>query len=242
MRPLRSGACLSPPTERNPKPATLTMPETPPAAAPKPRFSLWCLLLLILVLYALDQGSKWYVVMNFLPPTPFWLDRVPVLTDNALMNFSFVRLHNNGVAFGFGNGTLWAPYVFLTIQLVAMVALIWFFRRGAFGTRTLRLAWALIMVGVLGNMTDRLVQGFFLPGAEQLGFWRNLANGYVVDFLDCSFPWIVTEAFPYGYHWPAFNVADSCVCIAATLFVVASIMAPSAEKESPSDDEGEAKA
>ncbi len=209
------------------------MPEPTPAAPsaePKPRFPL-ALLLLVLAFYALDQATKWYVVFNFELPSPYWLDRVPVLVDNAFMNFSFVRLHNNGVAFGFGNGTLWAPYVFLMIQAAALVGLFWFYRKGVFCTRLLRVALAFILVGVLGNMTDRLLQGFFLPGAEELGFWQNLANGYVVDFLDCSFPWIVTEAFPYGYHWPAFNVADSCVCIAATLFIVASIVTPSPEKE-----------
>ena len=88
------------------------------------------------------------------------------------------------------------------------------------------------MAGVLGNMTDRLLQGFYLKGAEALSFFENFANGYVVDFLDFSFPWIQTEMFPYGYHWPAFNVAHSCVCIAAGLFLIASFMPqPKAEEK-----------
>ncbi len=203
------------------------MPE--PAAAPQYRPSL-CLLLSILALYALDQVSKWYVVLNFELPTPYWLDRVPVITDSSLLNFDLVRLHNNGVAFGFGSGTAWAPYVFLGVQVVALIGLVWFFRRGVFCTRLLKAAWALIMVGVLGNMTDRLLQGFFLPGAEQLSFWERLSHGYVVDFLDFSFPWIATEAFPHGYHWPSFNVADSCVCVATVLFVLASFLTPEEEE------------
>ncbi len=194
--------------------------------APVKQRPSWGLLLMVAVLYVLDQVSKWYVVFHFELPQPRWLDRVPVWSGSSIMNFDLVRLHNNGVAFGFGSGTVWAPYVFLGIQLVALVALIWAYRRGIFLTRLLKLAWGFIMVGVIGNMTDRLLQGFFLPGAEQLSFWRNLANGYVVDFLDFSFPWMVTEAFPYGYHWPSFNVADSCVCIAATLFVIASFITP----------------
>ncbi len=203
------------------------MPE--PTATAKCRPSLF-LLLSILALYALDQASKWYVVFHFELPTPYWLDRVPVIAGNSIMNFDLVRLHNNGVAFGFGSGTVWAPYVFLCVQLVALMGLIWFFRRGMFCTRLLKCAWVLIMVGVIGNMTDRLLQGFFLPGAEELSFWQKLANGYVVDFLDFSFPWIVTESFPRGYHWPSFNVADSCVCIAAALFVLASLITPEPEK------------
>ncbi len=189
-----------------------------------------CLLLMMLALYVLDQLSKWYVVFHFEPPTPYWLDRVPVIAGSAVMDFAFVRLHNNGVAFGFGSGTVWAPYVFMGIQVLALVGLIWFYRRGVFCSSLLKLAWGFILEDVLGNMADGLFQGFFLPGAEQLSFWHNLANGYVVDFLDCSFPWLVTEAFPQGYHWPAFNVADSCVCIAAGLFVIASFITPAPEK------------
>ncbi len=210
-----------------------------PDPAPTPgRLSLG-LLFSILALYALDQVSKWYVVLNFELPTPFWLDRVSIITGSSVANFDLVRLHNNGVAFGFGSGTAWAPVVFLCVQMVALAGLIWFFRKGVFCTRLLRAAWALIMVGVLGNMTDRLLQGFFLPGAEELGFWQNLSHGYVVDFLDFSFPWIVTEAFPNGYHWPSFNVADSCVCIAAVLFVIASFVTPEPEKAGEVEESGE---
>ena len=199
-------------------------------ASAKHRFPLW-VLLTILVLYLLDQASKWYVVFNFELPQPYWLDRVSVIAGSSFMNFDLVRLHNNGVAFGAGSGTVWAPYVFLSIQVIALVGLVWFFRKGVFSTRLLKLAWALIITGVIGNMTDRLLQGFFLPGAEQLSFWQNLSKGYVVDFLDFSFPWIVTESFPHGYHWPSFNVADSCVCIAATLFVIASFFTPGGEQK-----------
>ena len=190
-----------------------------------------CLLLMVIVLYLLDQASKWYIALNFELPKPYWLDRVSVIAGSSLMNFDIVRLHNNGVAFGAGSGTAWAPYVFLTIHIVALVWLICLFRRGLFSTRLLKLAWGFIMVGVIGNMTDRLLQGFFLPGAGELSFWQNLANGYVVDFLDFSFPWIKTETFPHGYHWPSFNVADSCVCIAAALFVVASFFTPTAAQK-----------
>lgn len=182
------------------------------------------LILLILVLYILDQVSKWYIVFHFDLPTPYHLDRTPIVTDSAIMNFDIVRIHNTGVAFGMGNGTAWAPILFLAIQIIALALLVIGYRRNFFCTKTLKLAWAFITAGVLGNMTDRLTQGFFLPGAEKLSFFQNLLNGYVVDFLDFSFPCIPTEAFPMGYHWPSFNVADSCVCIAAGLFLIASFL------------------
>lgn len=184
------------------------------------------LILLVVALYVLDQVTKWSIVCNFHEPYLFYMDVVPVVTDCSLFHFNLVRAHNQGVAFGMGDGTVWAPFVFLSIQIAALVALVVFFRRGFFQTRILKAAWVCIMAGVLGNMTDRLLQGFWLKGAESLSFFENFANGYVVDFLDFSFPWIKTEMFPNGYHWPAFNVADSCVCIAAGLFLIASFFEP----------------
>lgn len=203
------------------------------------------LLLLILALYALDQATKWSIVCNFsLPcewPGSYFLDRVPVIHGSSIMNFDIVRIHNNGVAFGMGNGTAWAPYLFLGVQIVALILLCTLYRKGTFFSKPLKLAWAFIMAGVLGNMTDRLTQGFFLPGAENNSFFENLSHGYVVDFLDFSFPWITKLYmpdfslpfpwiaqldFPWGYHWPAFNVADSCVCLAAGLFLVSAFLPP----------------
>ncbi len=181
----------------------------------------------VIVLYILDQVTKWSIVFNYAAPfRNYVMERTPVIEGSELMNFSIIRIHNTGVAFGFGNGTVWAPIVFLMVQVAALVFLVIMLRKGFFATRLLKAAWVCIMAGVLGNMTDRLLQGFFLPGAENLSFLTNLSKGYVVDFLDFSFPWIQTAAFPNGYHWPAFNVADSCVCIAAGLFFIASFFTP----------------
>ena len=202
----------------------------------KTRLSL-ALLLTVLLLYALDQATKWSIVCCFNPPQwGLFLDSVPVVEDCSWIGFSIVRVHNQGVAFGFGNGTAWAPFVFFGVQVLALVLLVVLLRRGFFNTRLLRAAWALIMTGVLGNMTDRLLQGFFLPGAEKLSFVQNLTNGYVVDFLDVWFPWITSENWPGGYHWPAFNVADACVCVSALLFLIASFMP---EKKAPAEAQPE---
>lgn len=197
------------------------------------RISLW-LIILIVALYALDQITKWAIVLNFPYSWKYCVCSkiIPVIHGNEFINFCLVRVHNTGVAFGTGHGTVWAPFVFLCIQIVALIWFYRLFRKGFFSTRTLRIAWALITTGILGNMTDRLLQGFFIPGAEDKGFFTNLMSGYVVDFLDFSFPWIKTEMFPMGYHWPSFNVADSCVCIAAALFVISSFfMKPETENQ-----------
>ena len=207
------------------------------AAAVKNRITLY-LLLVVVALVALDQVTKWAIVLNF----PYdWtieysLKRIPVITDNAWVNFNLVRVHNTGVAFGTGNGTLWAPFLFLGVQVVALVWLTALYRKGFFTTRLMKAAWVLILAGVLGNMADRLTQGFFIPGASSLSFWENLTRGYVVDFLDFSFPWIQTAMWPAGYHWPSFNVADSCVCTAATLFLIAGFLSPKPADKKPAAD------
>ncbi len=190
---------------------------TPAPPAPGRREQGRKLLWLILGLYLLDQITKWLIVLYYHTPRPVFgeegrylgsiVDQTPVI-DNFLQ---IVRVHNTGVAFGFGNGTTWSTYVFLAVPLIAVCVLIILFRRGVFSTPALRLCGALLLAGVLGNLTDRLCQGFMLQGAENLTFLQNLANGYVVDFID------VTVPFTNGYHWPSFNVADSCISIAAVL-------------------------
>ena len=100
------------------------------------------LVILIVVLYALDQASKWYIVLNF----PYdWatdlclrIDRV--IADSDIMNFNIVRVHNTGVAFGTGNGTAWAPFLFLGVQVVALVWLTALYRKGFFTTRLMKAA------------------------------------------------------------------------------------------------------
>jgi len=86
---------------------------------------------------------------------------------------------------------------FILISTSAFIGLI--LMRRHFVGLTMRWGWILLLAGILGNVTDRL------------------ARGHVVDFLD----------FQLGsYHWPSFNVADSCICIAAGLFLIGSFQSP----------------
>lgn len=198
------------------------------------------LILIVAVLYLADQVTKWAVVFNF--EEPYSRDIVHVVTDCPLFHLDFVRYHNQGVAFGMGNGTSWAPFVFLGVQIIALAALIIYYRKGFFNTRLLKTAWVCIMAGVLGNMTDRLLQGFWLKGAESRGFFENFTNGYVVDFIDFSFPWITSDEWvsfwnPEGiYHYAVFNLADAFVCTAAGLFLIASFITPD-KKDEPKEKE-----
>lgn len=177
-----------------------------------PSIILW----LTLPLYILDQVTKWWTVWHF--PVVKYDGQFLMTTEPVVVipdYFSLVRVHNTGIAWGLGNGTEWAPIVFLLVPVAALTVITVLWRRGAFKTPWMKIIGALFLAGVLGNLTDRLVQGFFLPGADKLSFLQNLANGYVVDFLNVKIPVI-------DYHWPVFNVADSCVCVAAVLLFLES--------------------
>jgi signal peptidase II len=106
---------------------------------------------------------------------------------------NLVHVHNTGAAFGIMKGNN-GFFIVLACVALAVVSFLW--RRGFFSDRLTGTAGALLAAGVLGNLVDRLV------------------HGHVVDFIDVILPW-------YG-HWPAFNVADSAICIAAGLFLVSS--------------------
>jgi len=120
--------------------------------------------------------------------------------------FYIERVHNTGIAFGRFNGKAYANPVFALVAFTAMVALLYLWKKkDAFPTPTGKVAASLILSGILGNVTDRIV------------------HGYVVDFL----------RFELGFMtWPTFNVADACISIAACLMVVSAFQTPgSSNKE-----------
>lgn len=102
--------------------------------------------------------------------------------------FDLVRVHNTGVAFGMANGATGANYIFGAVSLGALALIAWLWRTGAFPTRLSRVAVALLISGVCGNFVDRIFRG------------------YVVDFISLDLKFM---------QWPAFNVADAAICIAA---------------------------
>jgi signal peptidase II len=86
------------------------------------------------------------------------------------------------------------------LSLVAFVALLIAWKKNVFPDKFSRWGVALIISGILGNVTDRLI------------------HGYVVDFIQ------VDLHVKYANPWPTFNVADSCIFIAAGLFIIAGII------------------
>ncbi len=148
------------------------------------------LLLLSLPLYILDQWSKHWIVQNIDRDTEDW-----VVIENF---FTIHHVANTGIAFGQFNGGQYSNYIFGGIALGALALITWLYHKGMFPGAISRTAIALLVSGVCGNFTDRIL------------------HGYVVDFL--RFNLHVKFANP----WPSFNVADSCVVIAALLLALAS--------------------
>jgi len=120
----------------------------------------------------------------------FALHESVTLIENFL-HLTYVR--NKGAAFGiFANSALRIPF-FITVSVVALCGILWYLRRLSEEQRLLHWALALIFSGALGNLIDRI------------------RFGEVIDFLDAHW---------YQYHWPAFNVADSAICIGVGLLLL----------------------
>jgi signal peptidase II len=163
-------------------------------------------LFLSLPLLLLDIVTKEWILQRFGPPPPY--ESIVVVPGF----FEITRVHNTGVAFGMGNGTTWSNLLFGVIAVLAFFGIAWMWRKGHFPNAPGRLAAALLLAGIPGNLQDRL------------------RHGYVVDFLD----------FDLGFmRWPAFNVADSCITIAAVLLLVSAFLPenapprPSASRPDP---------
>ena len=133
-----------------------------------------------LVAYAADLGSKQWALSSLADGD------IRVLGDW----FTFHLTFNPGAAFSTGTSF---TVVFTALAMVAVVVVLWLSRR--LGSTGWALALGLLLGGVGGNLTDRLVR-------EPEPF-----HGHVVDFLMVP-------------HWPVFNIADVCINVAAGLIIL----------------------
>jgi signal peptidase II len=109
---------------------------------------------------------------------------------------------NTGAAFGIASGRL----VFLVgVSVIALLIIFGVFFFGTARQRIVQLSLGLFAAGVSGNLWDRLFNG-----------------GQVRDFIDVVY-------WP-GHHWHTFNVADSMLCVAVVLLVVATLLTGSSDR------------
>jgi signal peptidase II len=133
-----------------------------------------------LVAYGLDLASKQWALSELADGD------IPVLGDWLTLHLTF----NPGAAFSTGTGF---TIVFTCLAMVAVVVVLWLSRR--IRSTGWALALGLLLGGVAGNLTDRIVR-------EPEAF-----HGHVVDFLMLP-------------NWPVFNIADVCINIAAGLIIL----------------------
>ena len=116
---------------------------------------------------------------------------------NILPVFDFTLLYNKGAAFSFlADQPGWQRWFFTILGLGASVFILWMMHTHRSQHRFM-FALTLILGGALGNVIDRI------------------AYGHVVDFL--LFYW-------KNWHYPAFNIADTCITVGAILLIIDEIL------------------
>ena len=163
--------------------------------------SRWRLgLVVILAVIALDQAVKWWVLTGLFELPMPVRAGMGAVPIEVTPFFNLVMVWNYGVSFGLF-GESGARWLLVALSLaIAGGLLVWMARL----TRRLpTLAFALIIGGAVGNVIDRVI------------------FGAVADFLDFH---------AYGYHFWAFNIADSAITIGVCLILVDSFLVhPQAE-------------
>jgi len=131
-----------------------------------------------------DQATKLYVdkVMSL-------YQTIPVI--DGLFNIFYIR--NKGAAFSFLSDASWRIPFFVTISLVASIAIIIGIYKLREDQKLAQVSMAMIFTGAVGNLIDRV------------------RMGEVIDFLDVYWK---------THHWPAFNVADSLICVGVALLAL----------------------
>ena len=109
--------------------------------------------------------------------------------------FNIIHVRNTGGAFGIFGGEKGGlgSVLFVVVSLLAIGAIVYLFVKAREDEKGLAFSFTLILSGALGNLIDRI------------------RYGEVIDFLDFHLS---------TFHWPAFNVADSAICIGIGLLAL----------------------
>lgn len=127
-----------------------------------------------------------------------WAEAVlPHGSIELLSWFNFTLAYNRGAAFSFlADAGGWQRFFFLGIGLIAVIVITLWLRRLRADESQNAIGLALILGGAIGNLVDRALYG------------------HVIDFIDWHYG---------GWHWPAFNLADSAILLGAVLAVLAGL-------------------
>ena len=139
-----------------------------------------------------------------------WLKTIPDEQFSFIDGFvRFVLRENSGAAFSMASGQ---RTFLITVSIVALVAVLGYFVFGNIQRKLMQIIMAMFAAGITGNLYDRMFN-----------------NGFVRDFIDVY----------YGdWHWPAFNVADSMLCVAVGLFMIVSLTSEASQKPARQQKQG----
>jgi signal peptidase II len=167
-------------------------------------------LIFAVFIMALDQLSKWFTTEHLVRPLlepgaqPMglmaWYQNTPPRLDfvqsEVLPFFNIVMVWNKGMSFGMLNNLEEYGPIILTVLsfLISTWFVVWLFRTKI---PVQAFAISLVIAGAMGNVIDRI------------------RFGAVIDFLDFHIA---------GFHWPAFNIADSCIVIGVFVLIIYSIL------------------
>lgn len=174
-------------------------------------------MLLVAIIVLVDQLSKWWVTEEILMAGNGysffeWITRIPETTGymskEMLPFINFVMVWNNGISFGlFQSNDSFVPLLITALTALVIVGfIIWMIRTD---NRAVAGGLSLVIGGAIGNLIDRL---------------RFEA---VIDFLDLHI---------LGWHWPAFNFADTCIVLGIAFVVFDSLfLEPQRRSRKPHD-------
>ncbi|MGR8950398.1 MAG: signal peptidase II [Gammaproteobacteria bacterium] len=112
----------------------------------------------------------------------------------VLPNFNLTLLYNKGAAFSFLNSAGgWQRWLFTAIALIVSGVIIIWLKEAGEEQRWTPAALVLILGGAVGNVIDRIL------------------FGHVIDFI---------QVYYKTFYWPAFNVADSAICVGAAILLL----------------------
>ncbi len=132
--------------------------------------------------------------------TKIYIDRSMQLYDSIPIVENFFHItyvRNKGAAFSFLSNASWRLPFFITVSIIAVLVILVAFRKLRDDQRLAQISLAMIFSGAVGNLIDRV------------------RLGEVIDFLDVHW---------YRHHWPAFNVADSLICVGVFLLALDMIL------------------
>lgn len=126
-----------------------------------------------------------------------WLSKKPGNTVSVIDGiFQFIAVENAGAAFGIAHGQ---RFMLAAVSIIALIIILWLFFFSQLHYKLVYIALALFTAGICGNLYDRIFN-----------------YGRVRDFIDIVY-------WP-GKHWPAFNIADSMLCIGVALMIITSFL------------------